>query len=204
MPAPISPAQIKSAPLLLSSYVQVFDNALPTAFCQQMLQSFNTLARFHKQNGRGVRAGHDTSAWTELDISPLTDVSFRQIVLANMHKHLAFYNSAIAQLAPVATLAIPGTDKISELVIKRYRPDADEAFQLHFDALGPVANRYLVFLWYLNDVAEGGETEFPALNVVVKPRAGRLVMFPPYWMFQHQGKAPLSGDKYIFSSYFLF
>ncbi len=199
MPAPLGQAQP-----LLSNYVQVFDNALPIPFCQQMLQSFDSLARFHKQNGRGVRAGHDASAWTELDISPLTDLSFRQIILANMHKHLALYNTALAQLAPVPTLAIPGTDKISELIIKRYRPDADEAFQLHFDALGPVANRYMVFLWYLNDVAMGGETEFPALNVAVQPKAGRLVMFPPYWMYQHQGKAPRSGDKYIFSSYFLF
>ena len=198
------PPNEKPASLLLSHYIQVFDNAFPAAFCEQMLQSFNSLARFHKQNGRGVRAGHDASAWTELDISPLTDVSFRQIVLANMHKHLALYNAAIAHLAPVPTLAIPGGDKISELIIKRYRPNADEAFQLHFDALGAVANRYMVFLWYLNDVIEGGETEFPALNVSVAPRAGRLVMFPPYWMYQHQGKAPSSGEKYIFSSYFLF
>ena len=198
------PPNEKPASLLLSHYIQVFDNAFPAAFCEQMLQSFNSLARFHKQNGRGVRAGHDASAWTELDISPLTDVSFRQIILANMHKHLALYNAAIAHLAPVPTLAIPGGDKISELIIKRYRPNADEAFQLHFDALGAVANRYMVFLWYLNDVIEGGETEFPALNVSVAPRAGRLVMFPPYWMYQHQGKAPRSGEKYIFSSYFLF
>ena len=198
------PPNEKPASLLLSHYIQVFDNAFPAAFCEQMLQSFDSLARFHKQNGRGVRAGHDASAWTELDISPLTDVSFRQIILANMHKHLALYNAAIAHLAPVPTLAIPGSDKISELIIKRYRPNADEAFQLHFDALGAVANRYMVFLWYLNDVIEGGETEFPALNVSVAPRAGRLVMFPPYWMYQHQGKAPRSGEKYIFSSYFLF
>ena len=203
-PAPIETAPISAAPLMLSNYVQVFDDALPAAFCQQMLQSFNSLARFHKQNGRGVRAGHDASAWTELDISPLTDASFRQIILANMHKHLALYNTAVAQLAPVPTLPIPGTDKISELIIKRYRPDADEAFQLHFDALGPVANRYLVFLWYLNDVAMGGETEFPTLGVSVAPKAGRLLIFPPYWMYQHLGKAPRSGEKYIFSSYFLF
>lgn len=191
-------------PLLLNNYVQVFDNALPEPFCQQMLHSFNSLGRFHKSNGRGVRAGHEASAWTELDISPLTDVNFRNIILGNMHKHLARYNDNIAQLMSAPTLPIPATDKISELVIKRYCANADEAFQLHFDALGPVANRYLVFLWYLNDVAEGGETEFPALGLSVAPKAGRLLMFPPYWMFQHQGKAPLSGDKFIFSSYFLF
>jgi prolyl 4-hydroxylase len=198
------PALNAPNPQAVADYIQVFDDALPATFCQQMLHSFDALTRFHQPNGRGIRAGHESSAWTELDITPLTDANFRQILLANMHKHLARYNRAIAQLASVPTLAIPGTEKISELIIKRYRPDADEAFQLHFDAIGSVSNRYLVFLWYLNDVTEGGETEFPALGVSVKPKTGRLVMFPPYWMFQHQGKAPLSGDKYILSSYFLF
>jgi len=39
-------------------------------------------------------------------------------------------------------------------------------------------NRYLVFLWYLNDVAEGGETEFCNLDLKVQARSGRLLMFP--------------------------
>jgi len=53
----------------------------------------------------------------------------------------------------------------------------------------------------LNDVACGGETEFPHLGVSVKPEAGRLLIFPPYWMYQHQGLPPVSGDKYILSTY---
>jgi hypothetical protein len=38
----------------------------------------------------------------------------------------------------------------------------------------------------------------------VKPAAGRLLMFPPYWMYQHEGVAPHSGDKFILSTYLLF
>jgi hypothetical protein len=38
----------------------------------------------------------------------------------------------------------------------------------------------------------------------VEARAGRLLVFPPYWMFQHTGEAPLSGEKYILSTYLLF
>jgi prolyl 4-hydroxylase len=88
--------------------------------------------------------------------------------------------------------------------MKRYRPGQEEQFQLHFDAINFVANRYLVMLWYLNDVAEGGETAFPYLDLGVKPQAGRLLMFPPYWMYQHQGLPPVSEDKYILSTYLLF
>jgi hypothetical protein len=29
-------------------------------------------------------------------------------------------------------------------------------------------------------------------------------MFPPYWMYQHEGAPPLSGDKYIVGTYLLF
>jgi prolyl 4-hydroxylase len=191
--------QSQHQPSLLHRCVQVFDDAFDAGFCQQMLSSFHALSRFHTQNGRGIRAGHQDSLWTELDITALTDAGFRRVLLANMYQHLARYNQALGQ-----PIAIPPTEKLSELVIKRYQPGGEEAFQLHFDALGSVANRYLVFLWYLNDVEAGGETAFPALNLEIQPKAGRLLMFPPYWMFQHEGRPPLSGDKYIFSTYFLF
>ena len=88
--------------------------------------------------------------------------------------------------------------------MKRYRPNSEEQFQLHFDAVNHLANRYLVVLWYLNDVAEGGETRFPHLGFSVQPKAGRLLVFPPYWMYQHEGTAPHSGEKYILSTYLLF
>ena len=50
----------------------------------------------------------------------------------------------------------------------------------------------------------GGETEFCGLDCKVAPRTGRLLMFPPYWMFQHAGLPPVSGNKYILSTYMMF
>ena len=44
----------------------------------------------------------------------------------------------------------------------------------------------------------------PALDIEITARAGRLLMFPPYWMYQHEGLPPQSGDKYILSTYLLF
>jgi hypothetical protein len=183
----------------LSRYVQVFDDAFSPALCGRMIQSFHSLERFQRPNGRGVRPGHELSAWTELNLDPLSDAAFRVMVLENMHRHAALYNRALNQPIP-----LPMTDKISELVMKRYKTTGEEGFQLHFDAIGGKADRYLVFLWYLNDVAEGGGTEFPELGIRVQAKAGRLVIFPPYWMFQHAGLPPVSNDKYILSTYFLF
>ena len=104
----------------------------------------------------------------------------------------------------VSASAVPNSPKTADLILKRYRPGANEKFQQHFDSVHEVANRYFVLLWYLNEVAEGGETVFPQLDVRIKARQGRLLAFPPYWMFQHAGLPPLSGDKYILSTYLLF
>lgn len=56
--------------------------------------------------------------------------------------------------------------------------------------------RQLTFIWYLNDVIDGGETEFWG-QYEVKPEAGKLVLFPASWTFPHCGKMPISSDKYI-------
>jgi hypothetical protein len=183
----------------LHHYIRVYDDALDPALCGQMIGSFAALARFQQRNGRGVRKGLEESAWTELNVTSLSDKAFMTMFRMQIDAALERYNRDVG-----LGIALPNTDTTAELVMKRYRPGADERFQVHFDAINQFANRYLVLLWYLNDVQEGGETRFPQLDFAVAPRIGRLLMFPPYWMYQHEGTPPLSGDKYIVSTYLLF
>lgn len=56
--------------------------------------------------------------------------------------------------------------------------------------------RVITFLWYINDVEEGGETEFWASHRI-KPEAGKLLLFPATWTYPHRGMMPISNDKYI-------
>jgi hypothetical protein len=183
----------------LDHFIRVYDGNLDAAFCRQLIESFQNLARFQASNGRGVRAGLENSAWTELNVSRLSDDGFRASFRQKIDQALERYNADVA-----LTLPLPNSMFIADLTMKRYRPAADEQFQLHFDAVNHLAHRYLVLLWYLNDVARGGETEFPQLERKVEPRAGRLLMCPPYWMYQHAGLPPISGDKYIISTYLMF
>ena len=60
--------------------------------------------------------------------------------------------------------------------------------------------RLLTYLWYLNDVNEGGETEFFG-KFKIKPEIGKLVIFPANWTFPHCGKMPVSNDKYILTGW---
>ena len=183
----------------LRHYVRTYDGDLPADLCARMVQSFQTLARFHQPNGRGHRAGLDHSAWTEINVTRLADAGFVNLFRGKVDAALARYNRDVALQIP-----IPNSPKLADLILKRYRPGRDERFEPHFDSINEVCNRYLVLLWYLNDVEAGGETRFPQLDLKVEARAGRLLMFPPYWMYQHEGLPPQSGDKYIISTYLLF
>jgi len=61
--------------------------------------------------------------------------------------------------------------------------------------------RAFVYSIYLNDVEEGGETEFLHFSKRVKPKTGRIVIWPASFPYLHRGNPPLSGEKYILTSW---
>ena len=63
------------------------------------------------------------------------------------------------------------------------------------------STRLFVFIHYLNDVEEGGETEFLYTDISVKPKKNRCVVFPATWPWVHKGKIPISSDKLILTTW---
>jgi len=63
--------------------------------------------------------------------------------------------------------------------------------------------RAFVFSIYLNDVEEGGETEFLNFSKRTKPKTGRIVIWPAAFPYLHRGNPPLSGEKYILTSWMM-
>ena len=62
------------------------------------------------------------------------------------------------------------------------------------------SRRVLTYLWYLNDVKEGGETEMCADHKVT-PQAGKLIIFPASEFYPHCALMPISEDKYIITGW---
>ena len=62
-------------------------------------------------------------------------------------------------------------------------------------------NRILAFSVYLNDVAEGGETEFLYQKCRFKPEKNTLLVWPSQFTHVHRGNPPLSNDKYIITGW---
>jgi len=61
--------------------------------------------------------------------------------------------------------------------------------------------RVIAFSIYLNDVEEGGETEFLYQSVRVQPIKGRIVIWPAFFPYVHRGNPPLKHEKYIITSW---
>ena len=91
---------------------------------------------------------------------------------------------------------------INSLMIQRYRK-LQGKYIYHTDNMIELSNkktRMITFLFYLNDVSEGGETELFG-DVRIKPEAGKLLLFPACWTFPHCGRMPISHDKYIITGW---
>lgn len=183
--------------LEVKQLIRTYDDCFSAEQCSSLIALFHQHEDKHFHNGASARQGLSDSAWTELNIGTLLD----QNQINQLVGTITEYKKRYEQDCGIPEL--PHPRRYAELVHKRYLPDSKEKFQPHFDSLREVSNRYLVFLWYLNDVADGGETEFPHLDISVTPKAGRLLIFPPYWMYIHAGLAPVSGEKHILSTYFL-
>lgn len=65
-------------------------------------------------------------------------------------------------------------------------------------------HRVLLYQFYLNDVTEGGHTTFYYQNRQVQPKRGRLIIAPAGFTHTHRGEIPVSGDKYVMTSWVMF
>ena len=65
-------------------------------------------------------------------------------------------------------------------------------------------HRALLFQFYLNDVEQGGETEFYYQRRKIEARQGRLIIAPAGFTHSHKGHVATSGDKFIATSWILF
>mgnify|MGYP001282804498 FL=1 len=63
-------------------------------------------------------------------------------------------------------------------------------------------SRLYAMIIYLDDVRQGGETEFPALNYKVTPEQGKLLIFPCNQLYSHQGNSSPMDSKHIVTCFF--
>lgn len=77
----------------------------------------------------------------------------------------------------------------------------------HAEEYGPKPNedqRKLVWMTYLNDVYNGGQTEFLYQSKSFVPRKGLTLIWPAGWTHPHKGNPATSQQKYIATGWFTY
>jgi len=67
---------------------------------------------------------------------------------------------------------------------------------------GKAVSRHMVFMTYLNDVDDAGETEFFHQKIKFKPQKGLTLIWPADWTFTHRGIPSPSQEKYIITGWY--
>ena len=92
--------------------------------------------------------------------------------------------------------------KLQQLIINLQCTKPGEGYHLwHCENTGGSGSRVCATAMFLIDDFEGGETEFLHQSCRVKPKQGRIIVFPATYTHVHRGNPPLDGKKYILTSW---
>jgi Rps23 Pro-64 3,4-dihydroxylase Tpa1-like proline 4-hydroxylase len=179
----------------------VIYRALDKDLCETVIQRFNEDE--NKNNGKIGRLG-DVSVDERIKKSWDLEIPIEgkwQDIFQKIHPKIQTCIAHYVAQSPILT-ALPL--QATGYKIQMY-PKNQGYFNWHADSVGIKSrSRVAAMVLYLNDVEQGGETEFYHHGIKISPTAGNLVLFPVGWNYMHRGHVPESGDKYIISTFIKF
>jgi hypothetical protein len=180
--------------ILLTDLIEVYDNVLDLKTCKSLIGAFESNTENHE-----IIDADKKPSFTQFNLTQnLGDTP----ELKNLHDHIIMKTFEYKKnyYDHVDERVFPESHNFEYYRIKKYRNNGEDLFDTHVDIKDHESSRrFLSFLFYLNTVKTGGETIFEGMTI--NPKAGRLVIFPPMWMFPHKGCCPISNDKYILTTY---
>jgi prolyl 4-hydroxylase len=188
----------------IGDYILVIDDVVRKEFCDTMIDKFNHVNLGDEKRVSQIEWDNDYRQFTELNVTnhPEFVEQNERLVALQCEVYNGYKKHTGADfLIPIEGVGFEG------IRMKKYAANNYDQFGWHADVGDSrTCRRSLAFFTYLNDVEEGGETVFSSVlddgqGLVIKPKAGRMVVFPPMWMFPHKGMQPKSGPKYIVSQY---
>ena len=93
---------------------------------------------------------------------------------------------------------------IGNFNVQKYN-SGDHFSQLHSERVS-LDSLHRLFAWmtYLNNVDDGGTTNFEYYDIKVKPEIGKTLIWPAEWTHAHTGSILKSGTKYIITGWIQF
>ncbi|MBT6331716.1 MAG: 2OG-Fe(II) oxygenase [Gammaproteobacteria bacterium] len=182
-----------------NSFIFEFSNSISSEDCLDIINRFEDSEEDHYQGrvGQTFEENLDIKKSTDMVVSgkenwkDVDDLLFTSLAkaLTGVKKQFDFFTGPFKDIGYAVQRTKPG-----------------EFFHWHIDSGShQFSDRQMVAIWYLNDViGPGGETEFLHQNVKIKPEAGKLILFPPFWTHEHRGVTLKKDIKYIATTWIVF
>ena len=190
----------------IDDFIGVFENAFPEQYCKDVIDGMNkaidmgmSQTRQETQDGLRKIDKQDDQVFHEAYVNSMlfgTTHGYFMHIMENviMPTYKGFYDVLLdAEPAHLHSVKLQRTEKGGGYHLWHYEQDGKMC-----------ADRQMTFILYLNDVEDGGETEFLYQNRRVKPKAGTLVIWPASYTHTHRGNPPLSNEKYIMTGWYSF
>ena len=180
----------------MSEFIQIYDNILSQRICSNIIYKFENNENIFKG---GIISGinNDIKNTTDLQIDidrPSEFIEIYNLINSKLNLYTQEYFKNI-------NLQFQSQNNLKPdfyHLIMRYTKNKGRYIfhnDLHYNQKENKP-RILTYLFYLNTIEEGGETEFID-GTKIKPEAGKLLFFPATWTYEHRGNVPISSNKYI-------
>ncbi len=113
------------------------------------------------------------------------------------------YKTKISKYADKGYNVFENKLEITPFMVQRYIQNEGKYIYHNDFHIDKIKNMYriITYIFYLNDVIDGGETEYFGGEILIKPKCGKLIFHPASWTFPHCGRMPLSSNKYIITGW---
>lgn len=202
----------------MDNLIKIYDKAITRDFCDFVIREFEASSnQMEGISGAGrnkkVKSSTDLMIHLNLD-NPIWSTIYdylRENLLGCLVEYIE-QNSFMTITGSFATKAssvrtaqscyMAGNNGQPHMQMQRYIDDQGYYAWHHENEGGVTAKRELFFIYYLNDVENGGETQFKYNPLKVNPEAGKLIIAPALWTHKHRGNPPQNGQyKYIITGW---
>jgi hypothetical protein len=187
-----------------NNFIGIYENAYTNEFCNRTIEYFNNMQSCGATYNRNF---HQKSLKVHIDDEMLFANEEHYVGLDSTKSLFGEFNNEFWNKHYLDYM-----DKYD--VLKQCNPQQIFHYKIqktqigggyhdwHFESASrQLSGRILAWMVYLNDVEDGGETEFLYLHKRIKPKAGTLVIFPASFTHTHRGNPPLSNEKYVITGW---
>jgi hypothetical protein len=197
---------MKGKTVNINNFIGIYDNYITDQECNKAIQLYENQNKF---NNTVNRIGFEQSSILhKQDQQFFANSSNVDVWWENLKTMMHNYNLAFNHYSKNvgAREAFGNVEAFNFTCLKIQKTLPTEGYHVwHLEHGKGYENeaRAFVFSIYLNDVEDGGETEFLHFSKRVKPKKGRIVIWPASFPYVHRGNPPLSGEKYILTSWMM-